>query len=388
MKPHAPLEYRGPFQPIATSAPGVMLSEHLPLLAKQAHHIALINSVGGTVNTNDHHAGYYYNLTGHVPDPSFLIKGNNRTPYPDDWPYMGCVVASKSPQQGGMPNAISLPYKPSQLPYTRPGQFAAKLGVKHDPLYVYGTREKPTEFRVPDLVLSNDVTASRFGKRQDLQSRLNEARRDLDRVAAVGTWTSQQDRALSLLSSATTSSAFDVARESPETLARYGNTLNGMSLLAARRLVEAGVPFVTLHHGGWDHHTNLFSSLKKLLPSFEASIATLIDDLHQRGMLETTMVIVLGEFGRTPQINKDAGRDHWSNAMSVLFAGGGTPGSQCIGATDAKGFAAVERILAPENFVSTVYSKLGIDPGKVVYAPNGRPSHLVSEPTPIAELMG
>ena len=222
MKPHAPVEYRGPFQPIATSAPGVMLSEHLPLLAKQAHHIALINSVGGTVNTNDHHAGYYYNLTGHVPDPSFLIKGNNRTPYADDWPYMGCVVASKSPQRGGMPNAISLPYKPSQLPYTRPGQFAAKLGVKHDPLYVYGTRDKPTEFRVPDLVLSNDVSASRFGKRHDLQTRLNEARRDLDRVAAVGTWTSQQDRALSLLSSATTSSAFDVTRESPETIARYG----------------------------------------------------------------------------------------------------------------------------------------------------------------------
>jgi uncharacterized protein (DUF1501 family) len=156
----------------------------------------------------------------------------------------------------------------------------------------------------------------------------------------------------------------------------------------ARRLVEAGVPFITLYEGGWDHHTNLFTSLKKRLPSFDQTIATLIEDLGQRGLLDSTMVIALGEFGRTPTINKDAGRDHWSSAMSVLFAGGGTPGGQVVGATDVKGDAAVERVLSPENFASTVYAKLGIDPGKMLYTPQGRPTHLVSDPTPIRELMG
>ena len=134
------------------------------------------------------------------------------------------------------------------------------------------------------------------------------------------------------------------------------------------------MPFITLYEGGWDHHTKLFATLGKRLPSFDATIAALIEDLDQRGLLETTLVIALGEFGRTPKINKDAGRDHWSNAMSVLFAGGGTPGGQVVGATDAKGFSAVDRVLAPENFASTIYAKLGIDPGKILYAPNGRPS--------------
>jgi uncharacterized protein (DUF1501 family) len=156
----------------------------------------------------------------------------------------------------------------------------------------------------------------------------------------------------------------------------------------ARRLVEAGVPFVTLYEGGWDHHRDIFPALRKRLPSFESTLATLIEDLDKRGMLERTMVIALGEFGRTPQVNSRGGRDHWSNAMSVLFAGGGTPGGQVVGATDRNGYSAVERVLAPENFVSTVYAKLGINPGKILYTPQGRPAHLVSDPTPIDELMG
>jgi len=132
----------------------------------------------------------------------------------------------------------------------------------------------------------------------------------------------------------------------------------------------------------------VFESLKTRLPAWDNTVSGLIEDLHQRGLLDTTLVIALGEFGRTPQINKDAGRDHWANAMSVLFAGGGTRGGRVVGATDVKGFAAVERVLAPENFVSTVYTKLGIDPDKILYNPQGRPAHLVSDPTPIKELMG
>lgn len=147
LKPDAPAEYRGPFRPIATTAPGVRLCEHLPLLARQAHHLAVVNSVGATVNTNDHHAGYYYNLTGHVPDASFRTLANDRTPRPDDWPYMGCVVASRRPPHPHLPNAITLPHRPSKAPYTRPGQFAARLGIEHDPLYVHGDVGQPLRFQ-------------------------------------------------------------------------------------------------------------------------------------------------------------------------------------------------------------------------------------------------
>ena len=160
----------------------------------------------------------------------------------------------------------------------------------------------------------------------------------------------------------------------------------------ARRLVEAGVPFVTIVDGGWDHHRDLFNALRKRLPSWDQTVATLISDLDSRGLLETTMVIALGEFGRTPKIStlsgeSTPGRDHWANAMSILFAGGGSRGGQVIGATDRQGHAAVERVLSPENYVSTVYTKLGIDPNKIYHTPSGRPAHLVSDHTPIEELI-
>ena len=182
MKPDAPLEYRGPFQSIATSAPGIRLCEHLPLVAQQAHHLAIVRSVGASVSTNDHHAGYYYNLTGHVPDPTFLSLGNDRRPYADDWPFMGCVVGAKVPQHPDLPNVLTLPHKPSKAPYTRPGQFAAKLGVEYDPLYVDGSLDKPLQFQAPSLVLTGDTTAGQLQSRTELLQRMNRAQRDLDRV--------------------------------------------------------------------------------------------------------------------------------------------------------------------------------------------------------------
>jgi len=407
LKPNAPLEYRGPFQPIATSAPGVRLCEHLPMLAKQAHHIALINSVGATVNTNDHHAGYYHNLTGHVPDPTFLTLGNNRTPYPDDWPYMGCVVAAKRPQQPGMPNAVTLPWKPSQAPYTRPGQFAARLGVKFDPLYVYGRRDKPTEFRAPDIVLSADVPTQRFGMRQELLAGLDAARRDLDQVAAVRTWNSQQERAISLLASASTTAAFDVSRERPETLARYGATINGMSLLAARRLVEAGVPFVTVFWseedesrakkcfsgGGWDTHGNNFACLKEdLLPEFDRGFSALIEDLADRRMLDETLLMVTSEMGRTPKIGDPrsggvigAGRDHWTPCLTDVLAGGGIRGGQTYGASDRLGEYPATRPVTPADVTKTVYHAMGIH-NLEAFDNQNRPYNLLDEGQPLVEL--
>lgn len=163
--------------------------------------------------------------------------------------------------------------------------------------------------------------------------------------------------------------------------------------MLARRLVEAGVPFVTLVDGGWDHHADIFGACKNRLPSWDNTVNTLITDLAQRGLLESTLVVALGEFGRTPALSvlpgqSKPGRDHWANAMSVLMAGGGTPGGQVIGATDSKGYSAVDRVLSPEHFVSTIYRKLGIDPEKILYTPQGRPTHIVSQPEPIRELMG
>jgi len=239
MKPEAPLEYRGPFQPIATSAPGVRLSEHLPLLAKQAHHLAVINSVGGTVNTNDHHAGYYYNLTGHVPDQSFRTLGNNRTPFTEDWPFMGSVVAAKRDPHAYLPSAITLPHKPSRAPYTRPGQFAARLGVEYDPMYVQGSVDEPLKFNAPALVLQQGVDTSRLHSRKQLLDSIDATRRDFDLVERAQTWTSQQTRAFSLLGSAKTTEAFNVAGESEAVRERYGKTINGMNILASGALQQA-----------------------------------------------------------------------------------------------------------------------------------------------------
>ena len=407
LKPEAPLEYRGPFQPIETSAPGVRLCEHLPLLAKQAHHIALINSVGATVNTNDHHAGYYHNLTGHVPDPTFLIKGNDRTPYPDDWPFMGCVVASKRPQVAGMPNAVTLPYKPSQAPYTRPGQFAARLGVKHDPLYVLASRDKPTEFRAPDLALLSDVPGRRFGLRQRLLSGLDNVRRDLDELSAVQTWNSQQERAISLLTSGATTAAFDVSLEKPETIKRYGATLNGMSLLAARRLVESGVPFVTvfwsendekiakkcLSGGGWDTHGNNFSCLKDdLLPEFDRGFSALIEDLADRGMLDETLLMITSEMGRRPKIGDPrsggtggAGRDHWTHCLTDVLAGGGIRGGQTYGTSDRYAEYPASRPVTPADVTKTVYHAMGID-NLEAFDKQNRPFNLLDTGEPLIDL--
>ena len=380
LKPNAPLEYRGPFKPIETTAPGVRLSEHLPLLAKQAHHLAVLNSVGGTVNTNDHHAGYYYNLTGHVPDRSFLTLGNNRTPFPDDWPYMGSVIASKR-AKSQLPNAITLPHKPSRLPYIRPGQFAARLGIEHDPLYVLGSAEKPLEFRAPALRLQGDVSPSRLTSRRQLLAALDAGRREFDQFGSVQTFGKQQDRAVSLLMASQTTKAFNVDQESDKTIERYGKNINGMSLLLARRLAEAGVPFITVFWkgneeakakcksgGGWDTHGDNFNCLKKgLLPQFDRGFSALIEDLHQRGMLDETLLMITSEMGRKPKIGdprsggvKGQGRDHWTHCLSDVLVGGGIRGGQTYGASDRFGGYPADLAITPADVTKTVYHAMGI----------------------------
>jgi hypothetical protein len=407
MKPAAPLEYRGEFRPIATSAPGVTLCEHLPLLAKQAHHIALVNSINGTVNTNDHHAGYYHNLTGHVPDPTFLSLGNNRTPFADDWPYIGCVVAAKRPQRNGIPNAVTLPWKPSQAPYTRPGQFAGRLGVQYDPLYVLGDRKNPTQFRAPDLALSSDVPTRRLFSRQQLLVGLDSVRRDLDKFAKVHLWSAQNERALTLLTSSQTLKAFDIESESHATIDRYGRTVNAMSLLAARRLVEAGVPFITvfwseedelvskkcLSGGGWDTHGNNFRCLKEnLLPEFDRCFSALIEDLSARGLLASTLLMVTSEMGRKPKIGDvrcnatiGAGRDHWTHCLTDVVAGGGIRGGQTYGSSDRLAEYPADKPVTPAHVAKTVYHAMGVRDLISVDRQN-RPFQLLDEGDALAEL--
>ncbi|MEZ6127503.1 MAG: DUF1501 domain-containing protein [Planctomycetaceae bacterium] len=409
MKPDAPAEYRGPFQPVDTRAPEFQLCEHLPLLAQQAHHLSLIRSVGAKVNTNDHHAGYYYNLTGHVPDPTFLIKGNDRTPYPDDWPYMGSVVAAKRPKHPTLPNALSLPHSPSRKPYTRPGQFAARLGLQHDPLYLQGSHAEPLKFSAPALELQAGTDAGRVSSRAQLLTALDQARRNFDIDRRAATFSKQQERAFSMLSSASTADAFDVAAESEETRQRYGQTVNGMSLLLARRLVEAEVPFITvfwLGHGigsplakkcrsagSWDTHGSNFACLKDdLLPEFDRCFSALIEDLAQRDLLKQTSVLVTSEMGRTPKIGdprsggvKGAGRDHWTHLLTNVVAGGGIRGGQVYGSSDRLGEYPADKPVTPAHVVHTIYHAMGITDLQAHDAQN-RPYQLLDQGEPLYDL--
>jgi uncharacterized protein (DUF1501 family) len=406
LKPDAPAEYRGLFSPIETSAPGVRLSEHLPLTAKQAHHLALVRSVGATVNTNDHHGGYYHNLTGHAPDPTFVSLGNNRTPMPDDWPFMGSVVASRRPVNPQLPNAITLPHMPSRKPYTRPGQFAARLGLEHDPLYVEGSVKEPLKFQAPALVLEGDATPERLVERHQLMRSLDTARADFDNFAAPRTWDRQQQRAMSLLLSSQATQAFDVAREPLSVRERYGQTVNGMSLLLARRLAEAEVPFITVFWkesekisakcksaGGWDTHGNNFVCLKEnLLPEFDQGFSALIEDLAQRGLLEQTLVMVTSEMGRKPKIGDPrsggiagAGRDHWTHCLTDVLAGGGIRGGQTYGSSDRLGEYPFDLPCTPADVTKTVYHAMNITNLEIT-DPQGRPQSLLAEGTPLVDL--
>ncbi|HEX5442600.1 MAG TPA: DUF1501 domain-containing protein, partial [Pirellulales bacterium] len=399
------------FKPIATSAPGVRLCEHLPHLARQAHHLAVVNSLGHYGRgTGDHHAGYYYNLTGHEPDQSFRTLGNNRTPRADDWPFLGTVAGLKSPPHPYLPPVISLPQKPGAPMYTRPGQFAARLGVEYDPLYVEGSLERPLEFTVPALRLEGSVDPARLQSRRGLLGSIDRAALLAEADGQLVTYSKQQERAFTLLASRATRDAFDLTQEPAALRERYGTTVNAMSMLLARRLVEAGVPFVSVFWqenlktsdakhcasgGGWDTHGNNFGCLREwLLPEFDRCYSALLDDLHQRGLLERTLVFVTSEMGRQPKIGdprsggpRGAGRDHWTHAMSVLFAGGGIRGGQVYGSTDRRGEFPAEHPVAPDDIAKTVYHAMGIDDLEVIDR-EGRPLQLLPTGSPIAALFG
>jgi hypothetical protein len=373
-KPDAPAEIKGEFKPIAAKTPGIAFSEHMVKLAGLSDKLAVVRSIRH--DQGNHGAGNHYMVTGAPPR---IPVGCGA--FVSFHPSLGSVVAHERPAPAGLPAYFSMP----SMSRSGGPNF---LGTRYAPFVVDGDPNNAS-FRVRDVALPSGITEGRFADRADVRAEVDRFQRILDKTAGdpAVALDEHYQQAAELMASKEAQAAFDIGREPPRVRDAYGRNAFGQRALLARRLVEAGVPFVTLYDGGWDHHTQVFAALRKRLPTWDQTVSALIADLDQRGLLETTLVVALGEFGRTPQVNKDAGRDHWSNAMSVLFAGGGTPGGQVVGATDRKGFAAVDRILSPENFASTIYRKLGIDPDKMLYTPQGRPAHIVSDPTPIRELM-
>lgn len=374
-KPQAPVEIRGQYHPIATKLPGVHFSQHMQRLADIADRTTVIRSI--CHNQGNHGAGNHYMMTG---SPPRIPVGCGA--FVSFHPSMGSVASRECSSPPGLPPYFSLPSM------TRSGG-PSFLGAEHAP-FVVGGDPNSANFQIRDVAVPRGLTNDRFLQRRELRQLVDRMTRIEEEAAAdpVRAGDEFYQQGYQLVTSTDAQRAFDINQESDAVRDRYGRNGFGQRALLSRRLVEAGVPFITINDGGWDHHGNLFGAFDKRMPDWDNTVATLIEDLDERGLLDTTLVIALGEFGRTPQINKDGGRDHWSNAMSVLFAGGGTPRGQVIGATDPRGYAAVERVLSPENFVSTIYTKLGMDLTKHYYTQEGRPTLLVSDPTPIPELMG
>ena len=378
-KPEAPAEIRGEFQPIQTKVPGVLFSENMQRLSKINDKFTIVRSVRH--DQNNHGAGNHYMMTG-APTRIPVSCGA----FVSFHPSMGSVVASERGAPNGLPPYFSLPSM------TRSGG-PNFLGARYAP-FVVSDNPNRESFRVRDVTIPKELESARAINRRKLRHHMDSMKRFRDRAAADPVLGADENfnQAVSLITSTSAQKAFEIDRETDATRDFYGRSSLGQRALLARRLVEGGVPFVTINSGGWDHHSEIFQKFRTQGQELESVVASLIEDLDQRGLLETTLVIVMGEFGRTPKIStlsgrKSAGRDHWSSAMSILVAGCGTPGGQVVGATDRTGYAAIENIYAPENLVSSVYLKLGIQPEKIVYNSSGRPTHLVSDPRPIREIM-
>lgn len=373
-KPNAPKEVRGEFQPISTSIAGVQFSQHLGRLSAAAGDLAVIRSIRH--NQGNHGAGNHYMMTGAPPRIPVSCGA-----FVSFHPSLGAVTAHDRGESRGLPLYFSIP----RMSRSGGPNF---LGAKYAP-FVVPDDPNSAGFRVRDVALPKGLAELRFGNRRELRGLVDKLKRISDQSAGdpVVGLDDYYRQGYNLVTSPEAQKAFDIHSESGKLRDAYGRNSFGQRALLARRLVQAGVPFVTLYEGGWDNHSNIFPTLRKRLPTWDQTLATLLEDLKQRGMLDSTLVLVLGEFGRTPKVNARGGRDHWSNAMSVMMAGAGTPGGAIVGATDRAGYSAVERVLSPENFASTVYTKLGIDPGAVLYTPEGRPVGLVSDPTPIRELL-
>jgi len=375
LKPGAPPEVRGPFQPIATTCPGIQISELLPETAKVCEHLAILRSL--TSPLGEHGLANRYLLTGNPPTPVL------------DYPSFGSVMARVRPTGTALPAYVAIP-EPR-------GAGAGFLGADFEPFSTAGDPARP-DFRVRDLDLYPGIDDERLARRREFLN-VFESRGTRSGSGAEQTHASEEafDRAAKLLTARSLRDAFRLDLEPNTVRARYGSRTFGQSCLLARRLVEQGVPFVTVVNPGWDTHDGLVLHLRDgysgarqgvgLVPTFDLGFAALIADLSERGLLESTLVIAMGEFGRTPKLNPRGGRDHWPRVFSAVLAGGGIRGGQIVGASDRMGESPLDQPVTPADLALTIYRALGIDPALELTTPDGRPIPLIREGRPVPGLL-
>jgi hypothetical protein len=378
LKPHAPREVRGPFAAIDTAVSGIQISECLPLLAARMKQAAIVRSL--TSPLGEHNLGTQYLLTGYPPTPAL------------DYPTIGSVVAHLETAEHPLPRFVAIPdFRVGGQPFAAHGYLAAGA----DPFEVGGDPARP-DFRVAGLDFFPGLDADRLNRRREYLAALDSVERHSEAHPAAPTG-SPFDQAHRLIVSPQAKAAFDLSQEPAQTRARYGPRTIGQSTLLARRLIEAGVPFVTVNYPGWDTHQNLYTQLKEgftgaqhpvgLIPSLDLALSALLDDLSDRGLLAETLIVVMGEFGRTPKLNTQGGRDHWPRVFSALLAGGGVPGGQVIGASDATGESPKDRPITPADLAATIYTLLGIDPQQLLHTSDGRPVHVNRDGRVVPELI-
>ena len=357
LKPDAPKEFRGEFNPIATNVPGIQICEHMPLQAKMFDKLAAVRSI---VSVDEHSDSLV--MTGY-PERENRTAGH---------PSFGSVVSKlRNSAKHGVPPYVSLR---GMSRGTEPGY----LGIAHRPF----TSQGPG---VQDLKLSSGVDEGRFGQRKALLEGFDDVRRDIDASGTMTGLDAYTARAFDIVLSGAVRKALDLSKEDAKVRERYKGA---EQFLTARRLVEAGVGCVTLAIGGWDTHGQNFSTLKRQLPQVDRGVANLIQDLHEHGMEKDVVTVMWGEFGRTPKINNNAGRDHWSPVMSALVAGGGLKMGQTVGSTTARGERPKDRPLTVPHVLSTLYRTIGIDPAQTFINGSGRPMHILDDREPVRELLG
>jgi hypothetical protein len=368
-KPNAPEEIRGKYGTIATKLSSVRFSDQMPQLAQCLDRFALVRSqVSGT----DHHE----------TSSQWMLTGNYGTAQGGDFPSIGSVVTHETKPLNTLPPYVAIPRNPS---FTWELGKSAWLGEQYESFKAGDPAQQ--NWKVTNLSLQADVNLDRLGRRRALLDAVDSLARKVDGSQDLKSMDSFYQRAAQMVLSEEARTAFDLSKESDALKDRYGRKDRfGMQALLARRLVEANVRFVMLNYGGWDHHAKIFEGCDRMLKPLDQAVAALLTDMHDRGLLQETMVAFYGDFGRTSKINKDAGRDHWANAGSMLFAGAGIQPGQVIGATDDKGEYITERPVRPAEVAASIYHALGIDYHAELQTPSGRPVRILPDAAPIHEL--
>ncbi len=389
LKPDAPSDIRGEFQPISTRTPGLLLCEHFEHLARITDKVAIVRSLHH--DDPAHLSSGHTTVTGHLPP---VNKSDAEPPSDRDTPHLGCVMSHLRPAPSALPSFVTLPWKvahPAAPGGQAPGQHGGWLGHKYDPFVITGDPSR-ADWQAPSLSLCDGITPERMRDRRVLLRQLDVARARLDStdVRQLSHW---EQRAFELLASAKVRQAFDLSDEPDHVRQRYGQNIHGQCVLLARRLVEHGVPIVNVnwHSDGrnfWDTHGDNFNRLKRdLIPPADRALSALIEDLEVRGMLDDTLVVWVGEFGRKPNITAgNAGREHWPYCYSGLLAGGGIQGGAVYGASDRHAAYPVDDPVSPHDLVATIYHALGVARGTELQDNLGRP-HQVYAGRPLTRLL-